>query len=436
MRVVHVPFGWWPGPTGGTEVYVAALAEAQRRLGIDAAVVAPADTTLPGSGEHPPASRFLVTPPHVFDAVYGDGEDDLVDAFWRAAGPQHVDVLHLHAHTRAVSARLARSARSRGARVVATYHTASISCLQGLMLRFGRVPCSGDVASEPCVACCLSAKGLPPPWARPVAAAVALLPSAVRGLFAGRMRTLVSMPGLARRRASAFAAFDAALDAWVAPSRWVVELLVRNGVAPPRILWCPQGVSHRRSRSALAPRGDGPLRIAFVGRLAPEKGLEVLLAALRGLPPGTVQAVAYLMGEAASAPAGIDVRFGIDGVRLLDELAGYDLLCVPSQWMETGPLVVLEAFEAGVPVLGSALGGIAERVRDGVDGLLVREWWSPEAWAAALSALACDPGALVRLRSGVRPPRDMGNVADEMANLYSRLVVGDAAPADRRVDGG
>ena len=43
-------------------------------------------------------------------------------------------------------------------------------------------------------------------------------------------------------------------------------------------------------------------------------------------------------------------------------MANFDLLAVPSQWMETGPIVVLEAHAVGTPVLGANLGGIAELV--------------------------------------------------------------------------
>ncbi len=49
--------------------------------------------------------------------------------------------------------------------------------------------------------------------------------------------------------------------------------------------------------------------------------------------------------------------------RVIGIMAGYDLIAIPSRWLETGPLVALEAFAAGVPVLGANLGGIAELVR-------------------------------------------------------------------------
>ena len=76
--------------------------------------------------------------------------------------------------------------------------------------------------------------------------------------------------------------------------------------------------------------------------------------------------------------------------RVIGIMADYDLIAIPSRCLETGPLVALEAFAAGVPVLGANLGGIAELVRDGVDGILVAPD-DPSAWAAAIARLSVNP---------------------------------------------
>jgi glycosyltransferase involved in cell wall biosynthesis len=93
--------------------------------------------------------------------------------------------------------------------------------------------------------------------------------------------------------------------------------------------------------------------------------------------------------------------------------------------LETGPLVVLEAFGAGTPILGANLGGSAELVTDDVDGMLVAPN-GPAAWAAAIRGLAEEPGRVTALRAGIRPPRTMDDVAAEMAALY-RTVLADGA---------
>jgi hypothetical protein len=105
---------------------------------------------------------------------------------------------------------------------------------------------------------------------------------------------------------------------------------------------------------------------------------------------------------------------------VVETLSHYDLVAVPSQVLETGPLVVLEAFAAGVPVIGSALGGIADKVQDDVDGLLISPAGSIDAWRLALERCATDAPFLSRLRNGVRTPRSMTAVAQRCAPVPAR----------------
>jgi glycosyltransferase involved in cell wall biosynthesis len=128
----------------------------------------------------------------------------------------------------------------------------------------------------------------------------------------------------------------------------------------------------------------------------------------------------------ALADRRIRFRPAIPHEQVLRTLRDYDLLAVPSQVAETGPLVVLEAFAAGIPVLASNVGGISERVVDGQNGLLVPRS-DAGAWARALQRLVEDPDLLGRLSRGVSPPPTMQSVSERMAALYLRL----ASPASR-----
>jgi glycosyltransferase involved in cell wall biosynthesis len=103
----------------------------------------------------------------------------------------------------------------------------------------------------------------------------------------------------------------------------------------------------------------------------------------------------------------------------VERLREYDITAVPSQWMETGPLVVYESFAAGSPVIGSDLGGIAELVQHEQNGILV-DASSREAWAQAFSRIVADPALLQALRSGIGPVRTMNDVANEMGTVYAR----------------
>jgi glycosyltransferase involved in cell wall biosynthesis len=150
--------------------------------------------------------------------------------------------------------------------------------------------------------------------------------------------------------------------------------------------------------------GDGAL--LFVGRLRIRKGVEVLLEALAGLAAAGRPARLLVAGDgehraalerrAAELGLGAAVTFlgrcGAGRVRAL--LAAARALVVPSTY-EGMPLVVLEAMEAGVPVVASAVSGIPEVVVDGETGWLVPAE-DPRALAAALGEVLDDAAQAVR----------------------------------------
>jgi glycosyltransferase involved in cell wall biosynthesis len=171
---------------------------------------------------------------------------------------------------------------------------------------------------------------------------------------------------------------------------------------------------------AVDPDGDesgpddetAPGSLLFVGRLRIRKGVEVLLEALERLgrfeAPDTAPPRLLIVGdgehraalETAAAERGLlddgTVRFvgrrDAAGVRRL--LAGARALVVPSTY-EGMPLVILEAMEAGVPVVASAVSGIPEVVVDGETGWLVPAE-EPDALATALAEALADPPEAIR----------------------------------------
>ena len=154
---------------------------------------------------------------------------------------------------------------------------------------------------------------------------------------------------------------------------------------------------------AVAPVGDPegePGYLLFVGRLRIRKGVEVLLEALRDLRrrfPGAVLRIAgdgehrrALERKVEELGLGSAVIFlgTCDAVRVRTLLRGAAALVVPSTY-EGMPLVVLEAMEAGVPVVASRVSGIPEVVVDETGWLVPPE--DPEALAGALAEVLADP---------------------------------------------
>jgi len=96
---------------------------------------------------------------------------------------------------------------------------------------------------------------------------------------------------------------------------------------------------------------------------------------------------------------------------------GMDALVVPSLWLENSPLVIHEAFQCGVPVVGARLGGIAGLVEHERSGLLY-EAYSPDALAAALLRLLAEPGLLSRLAAAVPAVKTIAEDARQWIARY------------------
>ncbi|HKC28205.1 MAG TPA: glycosyltransferase, partial [Jatrophihabitans sp.] len=170
--------------------------------------------------------------------------------------------------------------------------------------------------------------------------------------------------------------------------------------------------------------GDGRLIVGFVGRLAPEKRVEMLEAASR--LPG-VRLVVVGDGPRRKALQRLlpDAEFTgqLTGTALGTAMASLDLLVHPGA-DETFCQVVQEALCAGVPVIATAAGGPLDLVRHRDNGLL----WSgddPGVLAAQVATLRDDPIALARMATKARPSvvhRTWDRMTDELLGHYNRVI--------------
>jgi glycosyltransferase involved in cell wall biosynthesis len=371
------------------------------------------------------------------DLAYGVPDEIAAEGFRTIVAQTRPDIVHLHARTAAVSERLVDVAHAAGARVVFTYHTPTASCARGTMMLFGETPCDGIIETKRCMACALAALGLPKPLARAVAA--------VPGTFYARAAAITGqssalsklrIPSLIASSRQRLLDFIGKVDHVVAVSQWVSDVLRRNAVPGAKITLSRQGIGAppQMSRPTVLREHAGPLKIAYFGRLDRTKGPDLLARALKKIPTALVQVDIFAIRQAvgpdrvhdwlaalAQQDSRLTLRPAIAPDAVIGIMADYDLIAVPSRWLETGPLVVLEAFAAGIPVLGANLGGIGELVRDGVDGILV----VPDdaaAWAATIKQLAEDRQVIEALRARITRPRTMDAAADDMAMLYARIL--------------
>lgn len=133
---------------------------------------------------------------------------------------------------------------------------------------------------------------------------------------------------------------------------------------------------HRRADGP-HPTAGSPLRLGFIGRLEPLKGLDMMLDAVGHFESRQVQVLVGGRGDAAYEDAlrrryagpQVEFRGWVDPNAFFAEI---DMLVVPSLWEEPLPRVCHEAMAHGVPIIASRLGGLPEIVREHETGFLFR----------------------------------------------------------------
>jgi glycosyltransferase involved in cell wall biosynthesis len=221
-------------------------------------------------------------------------------------------------------------------------------------------------------------------------------------------------------------------DRVIAPSKFLAGMYRRHGLPADKIVHLPYGLDPGRFAD-MPPKKAAPgrphLDVGYVGSISRHKGVHVLLEAMRRLDTRDVRL--HIHGSRASQPGYSEALVdGIDDPRVTFHgafapaelgrvLAGLDVLVVPSLWYENTPFSVLEALHAGVPVVASDLGGIAEIVVPGQSGMLFPAG-DAAALAAVLARIAADPQRELALQP-TRPPDIAENVV-RLREIYDDLV--------------
>lgn len=380
MKIALVCNHFPPEFFGGTERVVWALAKSLKASGDDVVVVSGSDQPHDGrdviEAEYDGLTvlRLRRKPDEGYGLVVRNLRlrDLVIDECLRRG----VQVVHLH-HWSTLSGQLARRARSRGLRVIATLHDLWVTCGRFFRRPPPGIVCPQGSSRDACADCAALSLHVP-------------LPSLRRGL---------------RHRDREMQQELRAVHVITAPSSFcagaVAELTPWSG----RIEVVPHGLLEpvTESERASQRRPGEPLRVGTFGNLVREKGVLELVRSATGIPDLELHLSGPFLGDGFEAE-----------VRTTAARAGVHLIChgpwlpgtphpasrlhlavFPSQCQETYGLVVDEAIARGVPVIASALGALGERV--GAAGVVCQP--SVAELATHLRALAADPARLADLAS-------------------------------------
>jgi glycosyltransferase involved in cell wall biosynthesis len=215
----------------------------------------------------------------------------------------------------------------------------------------------------------------------------------------------------------------------IAVTSFVKQRFIEWGVPAKKLV-----VQHFGTRAAefLTPterQAKNPITFGYIGPLAYHKGAHVLIDAFKRLKVGSANLIVYGNSDsdygksimASAKGALIDFRGAYrhsDLQRILDEI---DVIVVPPIWYDNSPQVVFEAYSAGVPVIGSKIGGIPDFVENEVNGLLFPAGDVVEL-SACMARLVEAPRLLDGMRHNIKPMKTMFHHVIELAAIYNELT--------------
>jgi len=193
------------------------------------------------------------------------------------------------------------------------------------------------------------------------------------------------------------------IDLYIAPSEFYKEKLISFGVDGRRIRVLPNFVSLDRK-----PSPDSRGYIFYGGRLGRHKGLLTLVKAVEG--DDSIRLV--LAGSGPEEPTirrylrdkqigNVELVGFVEGERRARLMRGASFFVIPSECYENCPLLILEAFASGKPVVAASIGGIPELVRAGFNGLLFQPG-SSSRLAERIRYLVSNPQEVTRMGRNAR----------------------------------
>ena len=225
------------------------------------------------------------------------------------------------------------------------------------------------------------------------------------------------------------------VDLFLAPSHFLLERYVDWGIPREKIRFEEYG--RHAVRRVPEPKEDRPRnRIAFFGQFNYFKGVNVLLEAMKILDEEENDAHLWLYGanlelqpeefrnefrSLVEATENVTLVGQYDHDDLPALMANIDWVVVPSIWWENSPLVIQEAFLHGRPVICSDIGGMAEKVTDGVNGLHFHVG-NPDRLAQTLRKAVRAPDLWQTLHSDIPEIYDTKDAAAAMSDIYKTLL--------------
>lgn len=241
---------------------------------------------------------------------------------------------------------------------------------------------------------------------------------------------------LERREALKHVLDDA--DVVISPSQFLIDKFAEFGYNTDDFVLIRHGLADSDNNLSPLPKSrrarSDTLRLGYTGQLKPHKGIDLIIEAVLPLlaagHPLTLDLwgpdhedahyIQKLKHRTSDYPA-VRWRGRYEKRDLNTILASLDTLIVPSRWYENSPSVILEAYAAGIPVIATRLGGMAEMIAHESNGLLFTLNDAHDL-RNQIQRLICEPQLLSRLGADLPPVKTADDEVSEIFAQYQQLL--------------
>lgn len=317
------------------------------------------------------------------------------------------DIIHIQ-HLKGLSASFISAARKRKIPIVLTLHDYWFMCRKIHLLTTSSKRCSGPLYGLKCPRCLI-----------PTLNTLAVLGLYPIHSFLFFVRTIYIRRLLNK------------VDLIIAPSNFLREKFIEHGISKEKIIFSDNGINTSLSKRNMGNTSN-KFRFSFIGPLVPYKGVHVLIEAFNKLTDSRAELRVY--GDPSSDARdyyerlrltaknpGIKFMGSFDNDRVYEMLADTDVLVVPSIGYENSPLTIHEAALAGVPVITSNIGGMAELIERLKNGLLFQVEDANDLYEK-MKLLIDNPELVKELKNETEKVKTIEENAKELERIYSQFV--------------
>jgi len=437
MKIIFCLHHFLPGHVGGTEIYTLRLAQELRLKEIEAIVLVPGfDSAVTDSyiWEGIRVIRYAENSIEDRKMIMGKTAPAGLKIFSEIVKEEQPDIIHFHelAPGRGINIFHVEKAHELKVPVVLSFHVSSYTCLRGSLNYKGKEKCDGVIKIKRCTACIYQSRNIT--GLKETLLSTAAFTLLAAGIDPTRLNTTVGtalgFPFVIRKIKNDLLKLSAMADKIVVLAEWYKHILEKNEVPASKLLYIKQGLTSGAPPIIHHKAIALPLRIVYIGRVSEMKGVHLLIAAVGKLPeekitlhiygPETEDAYVTECKQQTKSKRNIHWMGTLPPENVIPALSAYHLLCLPSAF-EMSPLVIQEAFAAGLPVLASDVYGNAEQIKEGINGWLFR-FKDSDHLAEKLSALINDPVLVEKARRALPEVSGFTNIADRHVELYSAVI--------------